>query len=214
MKLSKNSWHYQFWTKCMKNDFLHSLFGVSTKWDDALWDECYEQCNGGVKRNQNISVNELYDHEIQLRKIPQDLCSYMRNMMLMILTIIITGSIAVAFGLITLIGFIVVPFVIAEFVWASWFAESYSEFIALGVIAWLAFITFLLGLGIMETAKHYADNRYKEGTVSAWIHDFRLPSFKHKVSLKKGYTQPWYYIVYQYYCSIKEKTCKKIVFED
>ena len=192
----------------MKNDFLHSLFGVSTKWDDALWDECYEQCNGGVKRNQNISVNELYDHEIQLRKIPQDLCSYMRNMMLMILTIIITGSIAVAFGLITLIGFIVVPFVIAEFVWASWFAESYSEFIALGVIAWLAFITFLLGLGIMETAKHYADNRYKEGTVSAWIHDFRLPS------LKKGYTQPWYYIVYQYYCSIKEKTCKKIVFED
>ena len=198
----------------MKNDFLHSLFGVSTKWDDALWDECYEQCNGGVKRNQNISVNELYDHEIQLRKIPQDLCSYMRNMMLMILTIIITGSIAVAFGLITLIGFIVVPFVIAEFVWASWFAESYSEFIALGVIAWLAFITFLLGLGIMETAKHYADNRYKEGTVSAWIHDFRLPSFKHKVSLKKGYTQPWYYIVYQYYCSIKEKTCKKIVFED
>lgn len=198
----------------MKNDFLHSLFGVSTKWDDALWDECYEQCNGGVKRNQNISVNELYDHEIQLRKIPQDLCSYMRNMMLMILTIIITGSIAVAFGLITLIGFIVVPFVIAEFVWASWFAESYSEFIALGVIAWFAFITFLLGLGIMETAKHYADNRYKEGTVSAWIHDFRLPSFKHKVSLKKGYTQPWYYIVYQYYCSIKEKTCKKIVFED
>ena len=214
MKLSKNSWHYQFWTKCMKNDFLHSLFGVSTKWDDALWDECYEQCNGGVKRNQNISVNELYDHEIQLRKIPQDLCSYMRNMMLMILTIIITGSIAVAFGLITLIGFIVVPFVIAEFVWASWFADSYSEVIALGVIAWLAFITFLLGLGIMETAKHYADNRYKEGTVSAWIHDFRLPSFKHKVSLKKGYTQPWYYIVYQYYCSIKEKTCKKIVFED
>lgn len=208
MKLSKNSWHYQFWTKCMKNDFLHSLFGVSTKWDDALWDECYEQCNGGVKSNQNISVNELYDHEIQLRKIPQDLCSYMRNMMLMILTIIITGSIAVAFGLITLIGFIVVPFVIAEFVWASWFADSYSEFIALGVIAWLAFITFILGWGTMKTAKHYADNRFKQGTVSAWIHDFRLPS------LKKGYTQPWYYIVYQYYCSIKEKTCKKIEFED
>lgn len=214
MKLSKNSWHYKFWTKCMKNDVLHAFFGVRTHWDDALWDECYEQCDGGTITEKRITVNQLYDQAMDERKIPQDLCTYMRNMMLMCLIFVISGSIVALLSLITIIGFVVIPFSVMGYIWANLFVESYQQMIALGVIAWFALLVYGVGITLLKIAKLYADNRYKDGTISSWIHNFKIPNLKPKVSLKKEYKQPWYYIVYQYYCSIKEKTCKKIEFED
>lgn len=49
IKLSKNSWHYALWTKCMKSEALYKMFGERVDW---------------------------YDYEIA-RRIPQDLCTYM-----------------------------------------------------------------------------------------------------------------------------------------
>jgi hypothetical protein len=214
IKLSKNSWHYRFWTKCMKNDTLHAFFGERTHWDDALWDECYEKCNGGTIDDNMRSVNQLYDEAMMDRKIPQDLCTYMRNMMFMILSLVVVGAFVVGLGLSILTGFLIVPFIVAQQAWALWFADSYNGVIFLGVIAWFATAVVGIGLLLCFMAKTYQDNAYKDGTISYRIRNFRFLNMIPKVSLTKVYKQPWYVILLEYYRSIKEKTCKKIEFED
>jgi hypothetical protein len=198
----------------MKYDVLHAFFGERTYWDDALWEECYEQCNGGCITKQNITVNQLYDQVINERKIPQDLCTYMRNMMFIVLCLILVGGIVIGFGLSTIIGFLTVPFIIAEWAWAIMLNDVYPFIIALGVISWFAVITFGIGCLLCFTAKTYQDNMYIDGTISYRIRNFRFLTLIPKVSLTKVYKQPWYVIVLEYYRSFKEKTCKKIEFED
>lgn len=198
----------------MKSNFLYAFFGVRARWDGALWDECYEQCNGGVINDNNVTVNQLYEQVMDERKIPQDLCTYMRNLMLIVLSLVVSGSIVALIGLITIIGFMVLPFELFGYLWAHLFVEDYSQMIVLGVIAWFALLGYVVGITILKVIKTYADNRYKDGTVSYWINNLHLPKLKSKVRLTKAYKQPWDVILLEYYCSIKEKTCKKIEFED
>lgn len=218
IKLSKNSWHYRFWTKCMKSDFLNAFFGVPTKWDNALWEQCWAESFSTDIEDQSLwkstKAQELYDREINLRKIPQDLCTYMRNLMLMVLLLVISGSIIALLSLITIVGFVVIPFDIMGHIWARLFVEIYPRTIGLGVIAWFALLVYVVGITILKVIKTYADNRYKDGTISYWINNLHLPKLKSKVRLTKAYKQPWDVILLEYYCSIKEKTCKKIEFED
>lgn len=119
------------------------------------------------------------------------------------------GAFVVGLSLSFLTGFLIVPFIVAQQAWALWFADSYNGVIILGVIAWFATVVFGIGVLLCFMAKTYQDNAYKDGTISYRIRNFRFLNM-----IPKVYKQPWYVILLEYYRSIKEKTCKKIEFED